>query len=493
MGDQKPIPFGNQQMSGHERLAGASPIAINVVMDAAGAVRRRPVIQDYAEGSTATIDALGIDGVWASVPGQLFAVASNDPAVTTGTRTIYQVTSSGGQDLSALATSGEGTLAGSGRPVFAETEMLLVMAGGGAMQRIETLTAGTPTGRLGGSPPEATHVSANRSRLLANASLQAETAIQYSEVFGGTSTYAGAEVWTLGGVGTSGFFKAEARADTVLAQYETMNEVFVWGESSLQVFAPDAQLVYASVSAREFGISARYSPIRMDSQFAFLDHKRHFIMSDGRTFNDISAPIQQDLDDMAVVSDCWGFRTTSGPIDCLVWTFPTEGRTFAYQQGIGWGQWQGESNGQVSPWIGNCHHARRDTGVEVVGTTTGRVGKLVMDASDDLGTTVTAKVTTGFLNRGTLNLKSCDAVYIALERGTTTSTVEPLAFLQFADAPDQWSEPIPIGLGLSGDRFPVIPLRSLGVYRERAWRFTFSATENFSLARVVEEFTVLGN
>ncbi len=491
----KAIEFGNRQQSGQQALGGASPVAINVVTEKSGAVRRRPVVQALSGISSAVIDSLGIEGVWASNLGSLYAIGGS-PVVerSAGQRQFYRMGASGATNLS-VEHPAASRLEGFGRPVFAETEMLLVVAGGERMMKIELLNS-DKLSRLGGDPPKtATHVLPNSSRLLANASLQGETTVQFSGVFGGTTSFAGAETWTLGGVGTSGFFSAEARADPVVAIYENTNEIFVWGTSSLQVFQPDSgSSAYAAVGAREFGLPAPYSVIKIDQQFAFLDHHRRFMLTDGRVVDDLGQDIQQTIDDMTTVSDCWGARVKVGPVDCLVWTFPTEGRTFAYQVGGGWSQWQGtnSSNGW-GPWPVNCHHGRRDTKANIVGTTDGKVGELVMGSADDFGTTVTATVETGRLTRGTLALKKTNAIRVHIERGTTTSSVEPLAFIQFSDTPEVWSDMIPIGLGLSGDRRPVIPLQSLGTYRDRAWRFTFSASEDLVLAGVEEDYEVLGN
>jgi hypothetical protein len=45
----QPIPFTNQQASGLEPLAGAGVMSMNVVVDATGAVSRRPGIRAYSE------------------------------------------------------------------------------------------------------------------------------------------------------------------------------------------------------------------------------------------------------------------------------------------------------------------------------------------------------------------------------------------------------------------------------------------------------------
>jgi hypothetical protein len=216
--------------------------------------------------------------------------------------------------------------------------MLAVFAGGAEVIKVEL--ASLTGSDLGGPPPLASHVLANASRLVVNDVATDKTRVHYSDTAIGTTTFAGHEVWGLG-VGTAGYFTAEARPDEVLAIAETTNEIFVFGKATLELWAPDSATVYSRVAVRDFGCSAGPSVMRVDDAFAWLDHKRRFVQSDGRSMEVLSDAIQRTLDDIEDVSDCFGYRVQMGPIDALVWTFPTDGRSFVLQRGIGWSQWMG--------------------------------------------------------------------------------------------------------------------------------------------------------
>lgn len=484
MPDIKPINFGNSQQSGVDALAGASPVAVNVVREKGGTVRRRPGLQTPTLVTSSLVDADGIVGMHVTVDGQVYAVGNN-----AGGRKVYRVTSGGSVELSPSGTS---KLLGTGRPVFAETEALLVIAGGGPMQKVVLGT--TAISRLGGDPPNASHVTANSLRLEANDLTVDRSKIRYSDISAGTLDFSGHETWTLGGIGTAGFFSAEARPDPILALGENTNELFVVGSTNVQVFAPDPALVYAPVATREYGCTAPYSFFKVDQTFAWLDHRRRFVVTDGRTFEVISDDIQQTLDDIADPSDCYGYRVRMGPIDCLVWTFPSDGRTFCFQMGAGWSEWLGANigggNWNALPVLSHAHDPTTNT--NFVGTTDGYVGELKMGVDNDLGTEIVSYVETGFLNRGTDRRKHCIGVRLTFERGQATGvTSEPVGFLSWADAPGKWSNPKAIRLGSDGDTSPVVSFRSLGVYRRRAWKFTFSAAIDLVLAGVEEEFEIL--
>ena len=131
----------------------------------------------------------------------------------------------------------------------------------------------------------------------------------------------------------------------------------------------------------------------------------------------------------------------------------------------------------------------------LVGLTTGgssRIGVIDQGTTTDFGERIPAHIETGFIDRGTPNRKMCIAVNIRMRRGHVTGTSEPIAHLSWRDDEGQWQSPIPISLGKSASREPVVTLRGLGVYRARAWRFTFSSTtEDLVLASVTEEFEIL--
>lgn len=476
-----PIPFANLQESGQDPLGGGAPLAMNVIIDGKGVVSKRPGLRASGDLYAGLVNASGIEGIYATKTGTVFAVASG-----ASERPIYRVTSA---SFAAVSGGAPPTgLRGSARPTFAETEMLVVIAGGREPEKVELATL--LSARLGGSPPISTHVVALSNRLLLNDTFADMTKVRYSDVALGTTSYAGHEVWSLGGVGTSGYFTAEARPDNVVALADNTGEVFVFGQSTLQTFAPDNVLVFTPVSTLEVGCSAPYSIVKLDSDFYWLDHKRRLVKSGGRGYEVISDPIQRTLDGMETASDAFGYHVTLGFLDALVWTFPNDGRTFVYQKDVGWGQWSGW-DGAWTRFIVNAACLSPLDGAVFVGTTTGYVGELSLDAATDLGGTVRAQVTTGYLNRETDAKKQCQCVRFSLRRGDASSTPGPQAYFGWRDRPGAWEQRIPIDLGSSGDTDIVVEFRSLGVYRRRQWFFEFSGNTALSLVSADEEFEVL--
>jgi hypothetical protein len=463
------IPFEPMQKTSGSLVGGAAPLAMNVVFDAAKCVRRRPGIGLYSGAPSAAV-ATGIEALHVDFTGTLWAVSSEAP------RRIYRVTGSGSVTIPGENVPGPSRY----RAIVAHTEGMIVAAAGG--NPVKVLYSNETVTPLGGSPPQATHILANSGRLLSN-NLQFRGQVWFSGIATGGAT-AGHEQWTLG-IGNAGFVGAEARPDPVVAVAENTNEVFVWGTTSLQVFAPDGITVYAPGSTREHGCIAPYSIIKRDQSFVWLDDRRRFVASDGRNVEPIGDDIQSQVDAMETVSDCYGFRLRTGTTDALVWVFPSEGVAFAYAGG--WSQWAGYGEQGYSLLNIGAAELNPGDGVQVVGTRDGFVGELTEAVNTDLGVPIKAEIVTGFLNRGSDQRKHCKAVHISLRRGEN-ETGSHKAWLSYRDAPGEPWKNLPISLGTVGQSDPVITFRSLGTYRRRQWKFEFAEDSNLTLASAEEQF-----
>jgi hypothetical protein len=478
---QASISFGPNQESSFDELGGSSSQAINVVIDKNGVVYKRPGITSYSVAPASVVDSEGIEGIHSTNDGQLFVVGG--PALD---RNIYKILNGNAINLSGPPAA---NLVGNKRPIFTETEAFMLIAGGREIQKVRI--DNNQSSRLGGDPPLATHVTANTSRLLANDISVDKTKVRFSGIAQGTVVTTGHETWGVGNDDDGGFFTAEARPDNVVAVIENTNEVFVWGTDNVQIFVPDTTSIFAPAATREFGTSAPYSIIKRDQEFFWLDQYRRFVYSDGRTFRTIEEPIKKKLDTLTTISDCFGYRVFLGHIDCFVWTFPTDGVTFAYQKDGGWSEWNGwdSSQSNFKVFQVKSHHLRRDGGVNVVGTIDGHVAKLSQSASSDLDELIVSRVNSGFQNRETENLKFCRSVKITARRGENSS--EPLGRLEWRDDSGQYGNPLFFDFGSTGDNYITKEFRSLGIYRRRDWRFTFSDSANLALVKVVEDFDVL--
>ena len=525
----QPIPFGPTLETSSEEISGASPEAYNVIVDARGTIRKRPGIAAYTGvAPSSAVDANGVLGLYLTEervahtsgtptvsgthPGVLYAVGATVNASGGGHnagRNVYRV-AGGSATLVGTGVSNEDRLATPPaiattrfpRPMFAETEALLVIAGGAEIGKIdirpETFSAPNFTTNadyhemsfLGGCPPLASHIVGNSSRILANDTQLDQTKIRYSDISQGIVDFSGHESWAPS-PGAAGFFTAEARPDSVVAIAENTNDIFVFGRTSLQLFSPDTSVTFAPSVTKEVGCLAPYSPVKWDDKYVWLDHLTRVIASDGRQWEDVGGPVQKTLDALTAADECYSYRFSDSFADVLLFRFETDGVTLAYQPGIGWGIWaQGTSDAWTAfPVL--SHHLRQDGGLNVVGLANGTIRTLSLDNTTDLGTAIVSHVTTGFIDRGTNALKRTVCVLLALKRTAALSN-NVTCFLEWRDDLSADWDSIEVELDVQdADLNPVVPLRSLGTYRRRQWRFRFSEDPSLFLVGASEEFELL--
>lgn len=471
------LDFGASAEPSNQELAGAQPIAMNVLVDGRGAVRRRPGLATYASAPSTAVDSSGISGIFESArTGELYAVG-NQPVP----RRVYRV-NGGAVDLT---TDPADRLYGTGRPVFAETDALLVIAGGTAPIKVDTTTYAVAT--LGGPPPNGTHIIANAFRLAANSSADVGR-WRYSYPASGTAT-APHELWP-----ASFYQAAAARPDPILALGETTREVWAFGGRSTQIYLPDATTVYAPVyTIDDAGISAPYSILRMEGSFAWFSDRRRIVVSDGRSVKDLAPGFAGLFDSMTTVEDAYAYRVTTDQFDCAVWCFPSENTTLCLQIGGGWSRWaSSDSGGNWTVFPVLCATRRTTDGVTVAGLSDGRIVRFSASAGNDLDVNIRALVRTGFVGWGTDVRKQCRCVRLAFKGTANGSTSTPAAFLRWRDdAGGAWEGPVPVYLGSVTDRDPVYEIRSLGTYRRRQWELEFSGSDEFVLVGASEEYDVL--
>ncbi len=528
-----PIPFGPALETSSEPISGASSEAFNVILDARGVLRKRPGLVAYTGVAPATaVDAAGVLGLYLTEakvahtsgsptvsgthPGVLYAVGATVNASGGGHnagRNVYRV-AGGTATLVGTGVSNEDRLATPAavattrfpRPVFAETEALLVIAGGAEVGKIdirpETFSAPNFTTNadyhemsfLGGCPPLASHVLGNSSRILANDTQLDQTKLRYSDITQGIVDFSGHETWAPS-PGSAGFFTAEARPDSIVACAENTNDIFVFGRTSLQLFSPDTSVTFAPSITREVGCLAAYSPVKVDDRFVWLDHLTRIVISDGREWEDVGKPIQATLDTLAEPDECYGYRFSESFADAVVFRFETDEETLVLQPGIGWGRWAQHDSGTDSftmfPVL--THLLRQDGGLNVVGLEDGTIRVLTLDAETDLGEPIVSYVRTGFLDRESTNRKRTVSVHLVLKREPALSR-DVVCYLEWRDElSDEWNEVV-IELDASdGNLDPVIALYSLGVYRRRQWRFRFPDSKGLFLVKATETFEDLGS
>src|SRR6185312_3778773 len=350
------IQFSGGESPSVDELAGGMPAQTNLLTDAAGALRLRPGISAWSSFPSVipnTSEVVGI-GIWTTYV-----------IYVTADRYIWAVNSAG--NVSALSDTTTSTrLDGAGRPVITALRDRVVIAGGGKPQ--QWLGTGLSS-RLGGSPPNMTHVQAIAQRLAGNAN-DPSGIIYWSDI----GAY---ETWPTG----LNFAEAETKPDPCVGLYLCSNELVALGTETITMLSPDPSVVFSPARTIDVGWGPAHSYIGMDEQFMGLDAKNRVLYSNGRGFDVVSTPfIGQQLEDAGTnVADAWGMRYKLGNYNLGILTLPTDGRSFVYDTDLKqWSEWRGwdADAGQLGkmPITASCYWPEKK--LTLVGLATGQIAML---------------------------------------------------------------------------------------------------------------------
>lgn len=471
MGTVKPIRFNAGDASGLDELAGAGRL-INALVDKADCVRARPGVEAWADFPTPT-DTSAITGMIPAFGGLVFTTAGENIFVW---RTSGQVL-----DLSNGVSTRK--LAGTARPSFALGRNMLIIANGAEPQKVDN---GLASARLGGSPPDFSEVVITSRRVIGLAAN--DSGLIYWSDAGETAL----ETYDTG----NEFREAESRADPAIALRESKRELFVFGTETTQVFYPDEIETFTPTATIDVGCSARQSVVRYEDEFAWLDDKGRFVMSNGRQVTEesvISSPfITRTLEDLSTVSDCWSYRQRIGPHDLLVWTFPTDGRAFAFDMTTRlWAEFLGFTDGNYSPYLPTSYVYWPGYKLHLVGMPDGTIAKLSLDAHTDRGDVLKCTARTGFNDYGESRHKDPLVATFVFRRGEAASASSSV-YVRWRDDLGGYCQPIKMPLGTAGEtNDPAVEVRPAGQpYRQREYELEWTADEAFLMAKAYEEFEV---
>ncbi len=463
------IALDGGQMSGLDELTGASPAFVNaMVMGPPGSPPPRAIVSrpgiaawaDFPSGvSSSPVVAMEILG------GKVIFV-TDDGA---GTRKAFGIDGTTCTDMSFA--SGDSLVNGASSVTLASWREFAFVSGGSAVQK---LSRGFVSTRLGGSPPEAADLCVIAQRLV----------IVSPDEFGlffwnSLPGEASVEGWDQ----SLDFREAEARPDRLIACKEGTRELFMFGESTLQVFSPDESEIFAPAAALDIGCVAKRGVVRVDQNMAWLADKSRIVVSDGRGFDVISdLGISGTLKGIATTSDAWAFRCAIGAHDILAWVFPTDGRTFAFDQKAKvWSEWRRkDTSGRWQPWAPTSYLYSESLRKHLVGMPDGTIAELTLDAHTDLGDPISWVVRTGF-KEVTKRRHAVEARF-PCRRGSASSEGSSIA-IRWRNDLGAFTPAIECPLGIPGDYEADVAVSPCGEpYRRRQWELSGSADDAYLIA-----------
>lgn len=476
MSEVDDIPLDTGQQSGADELSGATPSFVNaLVIGSSGGerprgVRSRPGIREWSDlpvvSSTSPVVAM-------SYLGGRFIYVTDDGA---GTRKAFGIDAATCIDMSLAG--GDSLINGDASITLVTWREYAFAAGGADPQKF---SRGLVSSRLGGSPPAAADLCVVAQRLVIVS--PDEFGLFFWNSLPGEPSVEGFDQ-------SLDFREAEARPDRLIACREGVRELFMFGETTTQVFAPDPSEIFSPSRALDIGCVAKRSVLRVDQRMAWLADNSRIVLSDGGEFNVLSdLGIASTLKEIATTSDAWAFRCVIGAHDLLAWVFPTDGRTFAFDQKSGvWSEWRRKSaaTGRWMPWAPTSYLYVESIRKHLVGMPDGTIAELTLDAHTDLGDPIGWSIRTGF-REVTKRRHAVEARFVA-RRGEAASATSSVS-VRWRDDLGAFSQAIDCPLGVPGDYEADLVVSPAGSpYRRRQWELSGSADDAYLIAGAKETF-----
>lgn len=416
----------------------------------------------------------GIDGLyWWDKLGKAIAVCGGN---------IYRIDDANGNFVNITGS----TLNTGVKPTFAEHGSNLVIANGGRM----VYTDGTAnTAYIGDvdAPTAVTHVAFMDTYLLCNNVTSG--AFHFSDVNNISS-------WS-----ALSFANAEGIPDKINALNISWREIMLFGRQSVETWyntgdgvAPFERREGAFI---EKGCIAPYSVVSANNTWFWLDNTRRFVSLEGRVPKIISTPFDKIIQGFSTITDCKGdlFEIKGKPL--IIWQFPTEGITFAYNYATGgWSQyyWWNAAFGEYQRFLGQSFCHCPDWGLYLVGSRLdSKIYKADFNTYTDDGDIIRTLRRTGWVNHGTENKKRSNRLDLRIKRGYGTGGTDPSLIIKWRNGGSStWNNERYVNLKQTGNYEFETALTRLGSYRSRQWEFVLPDNTPLVLVEAEETIDVMG-
>ena len=275
------------------------------------------------------------------------------------------------------------------------------------------------------------------------------------------------------------FFSAELQPDKPNGLFTGWEEILISGESTLENwYNSGGAEVFSRLNSSntERGTLSPYTVQKIDNTYFFLDTERKVVRLQGRSPVIISNPFDRDFQAMETVSDARSMQIIPDGETFYIITFPTEGRTFAYDYKRDyWSEWSywDATNAERDNYLGQTAAYMRKWDQQLVGSRSdGTVYRTSTSYYKDDTATINTDIYTGWNNYGTDSWKFCHELRVKLRRGDGDAFDGKVFEVWYRDNGEaQWKGPRHIDMGQLGEVDHIVRLRRLGRYRTRQWRF----------------------
>lgn len=467
-----PVTISDGQVSGVDALSSAASSVVNWDVDESGINRPRASLVAYSVTGLTTAEVVGIER-W----GSYTMLVDSDRKM----QVIADIAP--GTAVSVSDSTSASKVLGIERPTWVPGRQYVYAAGGGQIQRWQT---GMALSEALSSSPSCTHIASAGQYLLANDTAVADRYWWSSIGEGAWGTWPAANFSTYG-----------SRPDTIQGIFENAGRVYIFGKRSVQIheLGSDPTLPFDLIGTIDTGLAAPYAFAKLDTQVAWLDHRRRVVIGDPSA-DPVSAAIDKDLRGFGTISDCHMYREDVGQQSSLVVRFPTETRTFAYDlKGQRWKERDYYTAPFRADYPVNAYVYRSSDNAHIVASTasTGALYKLSTTTRSDVGRPLVCERTTGWNDFGSGNRKRSNGQTLILRRGTGTTGTTPGAYeVRKQDDDKPWTPWQQVSIGEPHQYEQKARTRLHGVFTRRRYGIRVSTTEETGVASLYDDITDLG-
>lgn len=472
-----PINFGPNKDVEEIGLETSGAAQVDCIVDANGNVMRRNGLVEFCDLGT----ALPVDGIfWWDRANMALAVSDGN---------IYKLT----DNVGTFSDITSATLQSGTRVSFAEwydngtSTPWVFMANGGKIIRASTTTTTDIDTIDADSPDTVSHVAVLNKYLLA---LESGTEKVWYSVVDDPDNW------------DSDWISSESRFDLAKALGVSNIEIYIPGSNSLEVWVDDGTtpLVRESQGYVQSGIVAPYSFTQCDGLWYWLDDERKVVRLEGRTTKVLSQTLNKYIQDFSVVTDAMGDYVSFNGKPFFLLSFPTEGKSLAYDIYNGlwseFGYWNSITTSH-DRFRGNCATFAKAWNLTLVGDrSNGKIYKLSSTNYQDNGDTMRSMIRTPHINHGYQGIKkqsrSLTFHVKRFQTGESYSDAQ-IAIKWRNDGKTSWNNERVITLGRSGETDFVKKIHIGGVYYSRQYEAAFTDNAPLVLRAIEEDFDFLKN
>jgi hypothetical protein len=306
----------------------------------------------------------------------------------------------------------------------------------------------------------------------------------------------------------AGWFRAESRADPILAMVGRSELLYLFGSYSLDTYMPVADPTgpFSLAWSTPRGTAARRSVVFADNALHWLgdDRKLYKIAEGGQAPITLSFWVEDLLLNLGRVDDCIGQHVEIGGSHVIAWSFPTDGVTLVYDYALSqtlnephwylWNLWE-PSQGWRSMPLAHYGYVPDWNQRFCAGTEDSRIYQLDMSVARDGSAALVSERQSAPITHGTFAVKFSYLYRFMLQRGATSITdptaegYEPKLWVSFRDDGGAWQPEREVSLAGQGDgRYFGGELRRNGRYRSRELLIRYSSPTPLYLVAVEEDF-----